>query len=152
MVTFRPMTEAEFADFKAFLTVDYEQDIARGLGVPVEDVREQARQQIDSLMKDGVTSAEHRYWKVIAPADGDVGVLWVMLRPRGEAFIYFIGVDEAHRGKGYGEQTMKELEAVMRSQGVTRIGLNVFGDNAVAQRLYQRVGYRAAAISMVKDI
>lgn len=152
MVTFRPMSEAEFDAFKAFLTVEYEQDVAGGLGVPVEEVREQARQQLDTLMKDGIASSEHRYWQVVAPEVGDVGVLWVMLRPRQEAFIYFIGIDEAYRGKGYGEQTMRELEAVMRSQGVKRIALNVFGDNTVAQRLYQRVGYRAAAITMVKDV
>lgn len=152
MVTFQPMTEAEFTAFKAFLTVDYEQDVARGLGVPVEDVREQARQQIESLMKDGIQSADHRYWKVVSPDEGAVGDLWVMLQPKQQAFIYFIGIDEAYRGKGYGEQAMKQLDVVMRSQGVKRIALNVFGDNAVAQRLYQRMGYRAAAISMVKDI
>lgn len=152
MVTFRPMTEVEFAALKARMSVEYEQDVARGLGVPVEDVREQAQQQIESLMKDGINSPDHRYWTVVAPDVGDVGVLWVMLRPRQEAFIYFIGIDDAFQGRGYGEQTMKQLDVVMRSQGVKRIALNVFGDNAVAQRLYQRVGYRAAAISMVKDI
>lgn len=152
MVTFRPMTQAEFDALKARMSEEYEQDVARGMGVPVEQVREQSQQQIESLMKDGINSADHRYWKVIAADEGEVGVLWVALRPRQEAFIYFIGIDEAQQGKGYGEQTMKQLEVVMRSQGITRIGLNVFGDNAVAQRLYQRVGYRAAAIAMVKDI
>jgi ribosomal protein S18 acetylase RimI-like enzyme len=146
------MTEDEFAAFKAFLAVEYEQDVARGLGVPVEEVHEQAQQQIEALMKDGIKSPDHRYWKVIASDGGAVGDLWVMLRPRQEAFIYFIGIDEAYRGQGYGEQTMNQLEVVMRSQGIIRIALNVFGDNAVAQRLYQRVGYRAAAITMVKDI
>lgn len=152
MVTFRAMSEAEFAALKARMSVEYEQDVARGLGVPVEDVREQCQQQIESLMKDGINSSEHRYWTVVAPEVGDIGVLWVALRPRQEAFIYFIGIDDAYQGRGYGEQAMKQLEAVMRSQGITRIALNVFGDNAVAQRLYQRVGYRAAAITMVKDI
>jgi ribosomal protein S18 acetylase RimI-like enzyme len=152
MVTFRPMTEDEFAAFKAFMSVEYEQDVARGMGLPVEEVRERAQQQLESLMKDGLSSQEHLYWKVVAPEGGVVGDLWVMLQPRRQSFIYYIGINEAQRGKGYGEETMRHLEDEMRSRGVTHIALNVFGDNAVARRLYERVGYQTAAIYMNKAL
>ena len=36
--------------------------------------------------------------------------------------------------------------------GVTQIALNVWGDNVVARRLYERVGYQPQAIYMTKDI
>lgn len=152
MVTFQPMTEDEFAAFKAAMAVDYEQDVASGMGLPVEDVRERAQEQLESLMKDGLGSQEHLYWKIVAPEDGVVGDLWVMLQPRRQSFIYYIGIDEGQRGKGYGEQAMRHLEGEMRSRGATHIALNVFGDNAVARRLYERVGYQAAAIYMNKAI
>jgi ribosomal protein S18 acetylase RimI-like enzyme len=70
-------------------------------------------------------------------------------RSKQRAFIYFIGTDEAYRGRGYAQQA---LEAAMRPLGVTQIGLSVFGDNTVARRLYERVGYQAQAILMAKDI
>jgi RimJ/RimL family protein N-acetyltransferase len=35
---------------------------------------------------------------------------------------------------------------------VTRISLNVFGDNTIAYRLYQHVGYATVATWMQKDI
>jgi ribosomal protein S18 acetylase RimI-like enzyme len=56
------------------------------------------------------------------------------------------------RGRGYGTAALAALEETLRPRGVTRIGLNVFGKNTGAQRLYARVGYYPIAIAMQKDI
>jgi ribosomal protein S18 acetylase RimI-like enzyme len=61
-------------------------------------------------------------------------------------------VDAAHRGKGYGKQTLELLDARMRSMGIARIALSVFGDNAIAMHLYQTMGYRTIATHMEKEL
>ena len=47
-----------------------------------------------------------------------VGDLWVLVEPAKErAFIYFIGIDEAYRGKGYGRAAMQALEIDCEADG-----------------------------------
>src|SRR6185437_11271658 len=98
----RPMTEEEFAALKAAMHASYPEERARATGgtVTPEDI-EAGRRQIDELMRDGVQSEAHHYWKMVAPEVGAVGDLWVFVDDaKHRAFIYFIGTDEAHRGHG----------------------------------------------------
>lgn len=155
MVTLRPMSEDEFAALKAAMHASYPEERARaaGGGVVTEEEIEAGRRQIDELMGEGLQSTAHHYWKIVAPEVGAVGDLWVMVDDaKHRAFIYFIGTDAAYRGHGYGQQALEALEAAMRPLGVTQIALNVWGDNHVARRLYERVGYQPQAILMAKDI
>jgi RimJ/RimL family protein N-acetyltransferase len=154
-IILRPMTEAEFLAFKAFMYDEYAADIARGMAVPIDEVRERATQQIDDLLKDGLASDAHFLWKIVAEADpnGAAGDLWAYVdRAKQRAFIYFIGIDEQYRGKGYARAAMLALEAEMRPLGATRIELSVFGDNTTARRLYESLGYQPSAIHMRKDL
>lgn len=154
MIELRPMTEEEFNALKAAMYASYPEERARAtVGTVTPEDIEAGRRQIDELMHDGVQSKEHHYWKMVAPEAGAVGDLWVFIDDaKHRAFIYFIGTDAAHRGHGYAQQALEALEMEVRPLGVTQIGLNVFGDNSVARRLYERVGYEAQAILMSKDI
>jgi ribosomal protein S18 acetylase RimI-like enzyme len=155
-VALRPMTESEFARFKAFMYDDYAAAISRGMGVPIEEVRDRAVQQTDELLKDGLASESHILWKIVAGSgpDGEaVGNLWVHVdREKQQAFIYFIGIDEPYRGEGYARAAMLALEGAVKPMGAKRLALNVFGNNATARHLYESLGYEPSAISMRKDI
>lgn len=153
MITLQPMTPDEYARFKADMYEDYAQSRSRGMGTPIEQERIEGARQIDELTKDGLQSTTHHYWTLRSDVDGNVGVLWVFVdAEKQRAFIYFIGVDEAYRGKGYAAQALTALEAAVKPLGAARIELNVFGDNTTAQRLYQRMGYQPSAIFMRKEI
>lgn len=154
MIQLRPMTEDEFAALKAAMYASYPQDRARAMGgVAAEDEIEIGLRQIDELMSEGVQSTAHHYWKMVAPDVGAVGDLWVFVdEAKRRAFIYFIGTDEAYRGRGYGYEALAALEAELRPHGITQIALNVFGFNDVARRLYERAGYTVEAIHMAKTI
>jgi ribosomal protein S18 acetylase RimI-like enzyme len=47
---------------------------------------------------------------------------------------------------------LAELENVAREKGVEKIGLHVFGHNAAARALYQKVGYIETNVNMSKKI
>ena len=84
-------------------------------------------------------------------ADGEpVGDRWVAVEGGNAAFIYFIGVDAAYRGRGYASQALDLLEAELAPLGIHRIGLNVFEDNPIAKHLYEKKGYRFASHHMAK--
>ena len=82
-----------------------------------------------------------------------MGDLWTFVDPgKRRAFIYFIGIDERGRGKGYGKAAMLALEAAVKQKGADHIDLNVFGDNSTAIRLYEGLGYQPTAINMRKEL
>lgn len=153
MVALRPMTQAEYDAFDGSLWEDYAQDVARNTGMSVEDARAFGAKQRAELVPNGLHTEGQRFWIVENTEHQRVGVLWVQLRAaQHEAFIYDIEMEPAERGKGYGRQTLEALEAEVRPLGLTRIGLSVFGDNAVAMNLYRKMGYQTIATAMKKDI
>lgn len=152
-VTLRPMTEAEYTAMRAYLDEGYAQEVARAMDISLEEGRAAAAKQLAELLPSGLASEGHYFWKIVAEEGDAVGDLWTFIDPqRHRAFIYFIGTDEAQRGKGYGRAAMLALEAAVRPLGADHIDLNVFGENTTARRLYESLGYEATAINMRKRI
>lgn len=90
-------------------------------------------------------------------SDGEyVGYVWVGLERSGGAspgaWIYDIEVNETHRGKGYGRAILQAAEKETLKNGVTKIGLNVFGPNQVARNLYESAGYDITQMQMSKRL
>ena len=52
-----------------------------------------------------------------------------------------MGVRRSHRGRGIGRQLLTTCLAKARAKGMTRIELEVFTDNLVAIRLYEKLGF-----------
>ena len=153
MLTLRPMTEAEFERYYATGVDDYAQERARNLHTSLEQERVEAARQYAELLEDGLQTPDQHLWSVTLDTGEAVGMLWVSINPeRRSAFIFDIAVDPAHRGKGYGRQTLTLLEDELRPMGITRIGLNVFSDNDTAINLYRSQGYSVTNFNMQKDI
>jgi ribosomal protein S18 acetylase RimI-like enzyme len=153
MLALRPMTEDEYARFRAVLDVEYPQDRARNMGTPLEEERAISQKQIEGLLPQGLRTPGHLFWTAMDEAGAPVGSLWVAVdEAKRQGFIYDIVVAPEHRGKGYGRQVLDLLDDEVRHLGLTRIVLNVFGDNAVAQNLYRTAGYQTVAITMRKDL
>ena len=51
-----------------------------------------------------------------------------------------------------GRKAMEAAEQWAREQGATRMALNVFGDNVVAQSLYRRFGFEVTSVNMAKNL
>lgn len=86
--------------------------------------------------------------------DREVGWLWVgpaRSDPR-SWWVWVVEIDSDLRGQGHGRRAMLLAEALARANGATTIGLNVFGSNRVARRLYTSLGYEEASIQMRKSL
>ena len=152
-ITLRPMTEAEYQRLRASIFEDYARETASVRSTSLEEGRQEAARQFDALLPDGIASKGHYFWRIIADDGSAVGDLWVLVEPEKQrAFIYFIGIDEPFRGRGYSKAAMLALETAVKPLGASHIDLNVFGDNTVAIPLYESLGYRPTAMNMRKAI
>lgn len=52
-----------------------------------------------------------------------------------------IAVSESHTGKGCGKKIMHELIAIAKARCLDEIKLSVYKDNAIAQKLYEKLGF-----------
>jgi ribosomal protein S18 acetylase RimI-like enzyme len=68
------------------------------------------------------------------------------------AHIFLIYVKPAHRRQGIARSLMGVAEDQARAQGDRQIGLQVFVTNQPAIDLYERLGYKPQAMSMMKSL
>ncbi|MFG2037029.1 GNAT family N-acetyltransferase [Dactylosporangium sp. NPDC048998] len=153
MLTLRPMTQAELDALLPVRNREYaEEEVRAGRDHP-DTVHANVEAMMARLLPDGVGTAGHLMFA--GEADGVVvGHIWLALPDgkRPQAWVYDIHVDAAHRGEGYGRALMLAAEEELKARGVTRLGLNVFGPNTVARRLYESLGYEPTALQMSKEL
>lgn len=145
------MTAEEFDAWRPGTIADYAAAHVRSGSMEAAAARSAAEAQFAQLLPDGPTTADHQL--LIPESDGQkVGMLWLHTPADGRAFVYDIEVDEAMRGRGFGRAIMLAAEECAREHGATAIRLHVFGDNAVARRLYDSLGYAATDVIMAKPL
>jgi len=125
-----------------------------GAGESRESAWAAAGAQQEQLFPGGVP-AEGQHVMNLVLDGAAVGVLW-MGRPLGGGeetwYVFYVEIDEVHRGRGLGREAMVAAEGWASSHGGSRIALNVFGPNTVARALYDSLGYRVLATGMYKDL
>lgn len=150
----RPMTPAEYAEWQERSLAEYAVEVAEARGIPVADARRIADESHAKYLPEGRSTAGVHIVIGEDAAGARVGILWVGPNPNGvgPAWVYDIEVAEGRRGEGWGRALMLEAERLAREDGHAEIGLNVFGSNAVARRLYESLGYQTSSIQMRKPL
>ncbi|MDF9812154.1 GNAT family N-acetyltransferase [Streptomyces sp. SPB162] len=141
--TVRPMTEAEYEVWNEHQTIGYVEGLV-ARGVPFAQASAQAETEHGAILPDGPRTAGTLLLTLVH-GRRDVGILWLRLRdaadPAVPAWVYSVEVGEEHRGQGHGRTLMLVAERECLDAGVTDLGLNVFGGNTPALRLYESLRY-----------
>ncbi|MER8043942.1 GNAT family N-acetyltransferase [Streptomyces sp. NPDC094032] len=152
--TFRPVTEAEFAEWQERSLAAFAQSwIDRGMAE--ELARAKAEDSRRRFLPQGLATPGVSV--VVALRDADVvGCLWtgdIELEP-GErvGYVFEVEVAEGQRGKGYGRGLMLLAERVSLAAGERLLGLHVFTGNTPAIRLYESLGYRTTHLNSAKTL
>jgi ribosomal protein S18 acetylase RimI-like enzyme len=149
----RPMTKDEFGAWLPRQVAGYAALIASSGAMPPRAAREKAEQDTARNFSGGFQTPGQYLFRIMA---SDVAVGWLWLGVPGPdpdplmAWVYEIEIDAAFRGRGYGRAGMRLAEDEARSRGMTSLGLNVHGQNAVARSLYESLGYQVTAQQMKK--
>jgi RimJ/RimL family protein N-acetyltransferase len=156
MIKLVPMTPEEFRAFREWYAPQYAQDHVRiGTWEPSEAVS-LAKGRIDQLLPGGLTTPDHALRTIVDEATGErVGEVWFGFQRAGarlSGYIHWIGVFEAHRGRGIATAALRLVEAEARNSGASRLALNVFASNTSAATLYAKLGFGPAATFRVKQI
>jgi ribosomal protein S18 acetylase RimI-like enzyme len=147
------MSESEYQRVRDAIFEDYARETANVSSLSIEEGRKAAARQFEQLLPDGIASKGHHFWRIVNDNGNAVGDLWVLVESeKARAFIYFVGIDEEYRGQGYSRAAMLALETTVKPLGAQHIDLNVFGDNTVAVRLYESLGYKPTAMNMRKEL
>ena len=139
-----PMTADRFERFVRESEQTFAEELAATGRMSADDAIAEAHRQFAKELPDGLATDGQELFTAEA-AGAEVGILWLSLRSRGaepHGFILDIAVDAAHRRRGYGRAIMQAAEQETRRLGAASLGLHVFGSNAAAVALYERLGYR----------
>lgn len=149
-----PMTEERFPRFVAASEEGFAHDLAASGRYSLEEALVESHRQLMEELPDGLATEGQELFT--ASVDGvEVGILWFGMRVRDgrpHAFILDIEVAADQRRKGYGRELMHAAEREARRLGADSIGLHVFGFNAGAVELYERLGYRRIEESLLRDL
>ena len=155
-VTLRKMTPPEYRA----ATEHREAESARELGkfLPEELAAERARQGTARFLPDGLDTAGHHLVSAENASGEVVGNAWIGPDPRqaagttNSAWLYDINVFEPFRRRGYGSAILAAAEELVGREGMTSLGLNVFGGNEGAIALYRRNGYEVSSMYLRKSV
>lgn len=119
-------------------------------GLTEEAATAKAVADIAALLPEGARSAGQVF---LAARRGRklLGGVWAAVQgpdQAGGAWVYHLQVDPRARRQGVATALMRAAADAVRERGATHLGLNVFGDNAAAIGLYERLGYTVTAQQM----
>ena len=152
-VSLVPMSPERYVTWHAYSIAGYaEENVTSGRWTPDEALANSER-DFNALLPEGLDTDGHELWSVVDGAGDEVGILWVGTDRRPSyVFIYDIEMNPDRRGEGFGTATLLALEEWCRANGISKIGLHVFGHNQGAWRLYQRMGYVEKSVQMEKQL
>ncbi|MBP2181474.1 GNAT family N-acetyltransferase [Amycolatopsis magusensis] len=148
------MTEEEFAIYREHLVLAYAEAKVQAGNWPAGDAERLSEEAHRTLLPGGLATPAHHFY-VARDDDRLVGTLWLAERDGDNgrsAYLYYIEVAEAERGKGYGKAMMAALETEVTALGLDSIQLHVFGDNTTARALYRDAGYAETNVVMSKRL
>jgi ribosomal protein S18 acetylase RimI-like enzyme len=149
------MTEEEFETYARDSSKAYADDMIRAGYWTAEGGRGIGLEEFKRLLPRGTSTKDNFLRWIEDGATGmRVGLVWYALQKRGRSqlFIYDIMIFEGFRRRGYATDTLSFLEVEAKSLGAEAIGLHVFAHNLGAIRLYEKAGFKAASLNMVKDL
>ncbi|CAG7653405.1 ribosomal protein S18-alanine N-acetyltransferase [Paenibacillus allorhizosphaerae] len=83
---------------------------------------------------------------IVIEIDGEIagyGGMWLIME---EAHVTNIAIREMYRGRKLGERLLREMQRTASFYGVIRMTLEVRPSNTIAQRLYEKMGFRSVGV------
>ncbi|HZY46079.1 MAG TPA: GNAT family N-acetyltransferase [Anaerolineae bacterium] len=156
MIQLIPMTQVEFDKFLSVEIEEYAQEHVKAGNWHPDEAIQLSKAEHAKLLPNGLASPNQYLYSIQATDSGsNIGMIWFAEQQQGPnhyAFIYDFRIDEAQRGKGYGQDALSAIEEKVKALGLDTISLHVFGHNQMARSLYEKVGYEITNVNMSKKL
>jgi ribosomal protein S18 acetylase RimI-like enzyme len=124
VLSIAPIADADVADVIALWQAS---GLTRPWNDPAADI---------ALARRGPNSA------ILIGRDGDAMIASALVGHDGHrGWVYYVAVDPARRGKGFGRAIMNAAEDWLRARNIEKLQLMVRGDNTRVQAFYGSLGY-----------
>lgn len=153
-VTLQPMSDTEYDVWREAAVAGYAREFVHSDILDPQAAQERSEKDFAELLPAGLASDNHLLWTA-RDGETEVGTIWVALVPERKpphSFVYSLDVNADQRRRGYGQAIMEAAMQECRERGIATMGLNVFGHNDTAQRLYARLGFQVSSTSMKTDL
>ena len=155
----RPMTQPEYAAWKAETIPAYAADKVASGQWSKEESLELSRNEHEELLPQGLATPDNHLFAIV-DVDGSpdaplVGILWFAVKTKFAAkiaYVFDISVRPERQRQGHGHRAFIALEEEVRRLGLAGIALHVFGHNPGAQALYAKLGFHPTNISLYKAV
>jgi ribosomal protein S18 acetylase RimI-like enzyme len=149
----RGMTWEEFDAYRRRSVHTYAAEHVQAGDWSPDQALELAEKETDELLPDGVETPG-MVLLVGESAGQMIGIVWAGPAPRQRPgwWIYDLEVVPDERGRGYGRALLNAAEREIERRGGDTVGLNVFGGNDTARRLYESSGYEITSAQMSKRL
>jgi len=156
MIELVPMTETDFAEFRAYTLKGFAADKVQSGEWLAQDAQQNASIGFENLLPQGMETANHFFYCLVDPElSQPVGYLWFQIRGEGtsrDAFIFDHLIHEQFRNRGYGTQSHQAMNAKLLAMNVETVATHVAAHNTASMRLLERIGYRIAGIDLVRRL
>ncbi|GAA2542378.1 hypothetical protein GCM10010435_07540 [Winogradskya consettensis] len=142
-LTIEDLSEADFARRRGALVADVTDALVKAEGRTVQEAEMLAAANVGRHLPDGPATPGHLLRRAVLAGE-EIGWVWVSLPGTfspAMAWISDLVIDPPHRNHGYARSVLDLVERDLSVRGIPRVGLNVYGHNATARRLYERSGY-----------
>ncbi len=156
MVKLIPLSNSEFADYWKSDIQRYADENIKAKYWAREGAIRRSKSEHARILPKGLATAGHFLFSIVNPENGEkVGIVWFFLQKRAKpptCFIYDLFINEKHRRKGFGTEALLAVEETVSKKNIRSINLHVFNHNRPAKCLYEKAGFRASGISMMKKV
>ena len=153
--TLRPMTAAEFAEWREQSIAGYAADKVASGQWTAEESLDLTRKELHDLLPLGLETPANHFSSIVDSDAVAVGTLWFGVKKRfgaDIAYVFDVRVRPERQREGHAARAFVALEDEVRRRGLAGIALHVFGHNEAARALYAKLGFRPTNISMFKPI
>ena len=118
-VSLRPLTDEEYAGYRALAVAKTAAELVRGRGMTPEAAQQRAEDGLPQTLADLLAVDGASMSRVLGDGGDPVGWLWLGTAPTaGDGlWVFDMEIDEPHRGQGLGRATMLAAEDVARDGG-----------------------------------
>lgn len=111
-----------------------------------QDVHSFCQQQLEKDIDIAIASPQDFFLAIVNSNTQEVvGSLWYQLHQESVysdlVYIYWLGIYEDFRRKGYAKRALRELQTNLKQQGINRIALQVYNNNLAAMNFYKACGF-----------